>query len=170
MWTVSRSWLPRTRICASDRQAPSSRTPDGDCQLCGRKDRVDGQSLLQRESGAICPDRALGPARVDDEAGTCPASVIAHRSCSEERRTTTVAQRREGSSFSWAASFLVNLKTPARRKGLRTPWTPGGDLIHTLSAPAVDKPARSKSIIFRTANLADIFEFLFAFWHSMWFS
>ena len=34
----------------------------------------------------------------------------------------------------------------------------------------VDKPARSKSIIFRKAKLADIFEALFAFWHSMRFS
>lgn len=170
MWTVSRSWLPRTRIDASGRQAPSGRTPDGECQMCGRKDCEDGQSLLHGESGAIRPGRALGPARVDDEAGTCPASVIAHRSSSEERRTITVAQRRGASFFSWCAFFLVNLKTSARHKGLRTPWTPGDDLIHTLFAASVHKPARSKSIIFRKAKLADIFEALFAFWHSMRFS
>lgn len=110
MWTVSRSWLPRTRIDAPGRQAPSGRTPGGECQLRGRKDCEDGQSLLQRESGAVCPGRALGPARVDDEAGTCPASVIAHRSSSEERRTITVAQRRAASFFFLGCLFFGQSK------------------------------------------------------------
>ncbi len=34
--------------------------------------------------------------------------------------------------FFLGAFFLVNLRTPAWRKGLRAPWAPGGDLIHTL--------------------------------------
>lgn len=35
--------------------------------------------------------------------------------------------------FSCAAFFLVNLKTSARHKGLRTPWTPGdGPYPHVI--------------------------------------
>jgi hypothetical protein len=38
--------------------------------------------------------------------------------------------------FFLGAFFLVNLRTPAWRKGLRAPWAPGGDLIHTLCGQA----------------------------------